>query len=332
LSSSALSGQIASSPSSTKEEEKAVVLSPFTVDTTKDTGFVAATSLAGGRLATDLADTPAAYSVLTREFIDALNITDLSSAIEWTVNTNASPDNGAIQMSQVTNLFTMSRGVTAGTPQRNFFPFGVNFDSYNLDRFDFSRGPNSILFGNGALGGSANVVTKQARFGRATRELATSVGSWSFYRATLDVNQPIGKRVAVRVNTVWQDAEGWRQGDFSKVKGASLTGTVRVGPATEIRLEGEYGETSRMYGSTTIADNFAGWNGVTTFSAPLTATPANANVDGINRNATAGYYVYAPSSGFSGAMNYQNSAITLGADCGPHLCRRHSECHRHGYP
>ena len=52
-------------------EEAAVVLNPFTVSTQRDTGFVAASSLAGGRLASDLRDTAADYSVLTRDFIDA---------------------------------------------------------------------------------------------------------------------------------------------------------------------------------------------------------------------------------------------------------------------
>ena len=308
-----LPGQAVTRGTSTKDQEEAVVLSPFTVNTSRDTGFVAASSLAGGRLATDLADTPAAYSVLTREFIDALDITSLVQALEWTVNTNASNDNGAIQLSQVTNLYTMSRGVTAGTPQKNFFPFGVNFDSYNLDRFDFSRGPNSILFGTGALGGSANVVTKPARFDRASREITTTVGSWSNYRTTVDINQPLGRRFAVRANAVWQDSQGWRDRDFTKVRGATLTGTLRLGPVTELRLEGEYGESSRMAAFTNINDGFAGWDGVTTFDAPLTATPTSANARGVSRNTTVGYYVFAPASGFNGVMNYQNAGVTLGA-------------------
>jgi outer membrane receptor protein involved in Fe transport len=294
-------------------EDQPVVLSPFSVATERDTGFVAASSLAGGRLATDLNDTPVAYSVLTREFIEALNITSLEQAIDWTVNTNSSNDNGSVELGLVSNLVTTSRGVRAGTPQRNFFPFYVNFDSYNLERFDFTRGPNSILFGNGTLGGSANAVTKQARLDRALREASTLVGSWSNYRATVDVNQPLGKHTAVRANAVWQDARGWRERDYSKLKGASLTGTVRVGPGTEIRLEGEYGETSRMKGYTSINDGFAGWDGKTTFSAPLPSTPSNANSTGIARNSSSSYWVYAPASGHGGVMSYQNAALTLGA-------------------
>ncbi|MFM9079626.1 MAG: hypothetical protein ACKOTE_05720 [Opitutaceae bacterium] len=74
--------------------EEAVRLSPFEVSTDRDTGFAAASSMAGGRLATDLRDTPVAYSVVTRDFLDALNLTDLQSAAEWTTSSTVAVDNG----------------------------------------------------------------------------------------------------------------------------------------------------------------------------------------------------------------------------------------------
>ena len=299
-------------PTASKADAETVTLSPFTVSTDKDVGFVATSSLAGGRLSGDLADTPAAYSVITREFIDALNLTDLNGAIEWTVNTNVNNDNGA-NLTFASNVTYTTRGVGASTPQRNFFPFYVNFDSYNLERYDFSRGPNSVLFGNGNQAGSANVVTKQARFDRPVRELRTSFGSWNTRRVSVDVNQPLNDRLAVRTNAVWQDGRGWRDRDFSTLKGVALTGSLRLGPNTQLRLEGEYGENSRMSGFSNLNDSFAGWDGTTTFSAPLTATPTNSNALGVTRNAAAGFYVYAPASGFDGVMNYQNTALTLGA-------------------
>src|SRR5688572_5354490 len=135
------------------ESADTVALSPFEVSTSKDVGFVASSSLAGGRLAGELRDTPAAYSVLTREFIDALNLVDLTAASEWTVNSSNALTNGSDEVfGSVTQINT--RGVSASGAQRNFFPFGVNYDSYNLDRYDYSRGPNSILFGSGTFGGS----------------------------------------------------------------------------------------------------------------------------------------------------------------------------------
>ena len=48
-----------------------VLLNPFEVSTSKDTGYVAGCSLACGRAETQLRLTPASISVMTREFMDA---------------------------------------------------------------------------------------------------------------------------------------------------------------------------------------------------------------------------------------------------------------------
>src|SRR5690606_40632469 len=67
----------------------------------------------------------------------------------------------------------------------------VNFDSYNLDRIDYSRGPNAILFGNGTFGGNANVVTKRARHDSSFLNIKGSYGSWDYRRVTVDDNRPL---------------------------------------------------------------------------------------------------------------------------------------------
>src|SRR5688500_9828155 len=143
----------ASEPNATAEavSEETVKLSPFEVNISRDTGFAAASSMAGGRLATDLRDTPVAYSVITREFIDALNLTDVQSAAEWTTSSTVAVDNGQQNFFFSPIQYTV-RGAGGGRPQRNFFPQFNNGDSYNLERYDFGRGPNAILFGNGSLG------------------------------------------------------------------------------------------------------------------------------------------------------------------------------------
>ena len=61
-----LPGVAAPRPAQPADPLETIVLSPFEVRTDLDTGFVATTSLAGGRLAGRLQDTPVAYSVLTR--------------------------------------------------------------------------------------------------------------------------------------------------------------------------------------------------------------------------------------------------------------------------
>src|SRR3954462_949553 len=98
-----------------------LALDPFEVKVDADRGFVATSSLAGGRLAGDLKDTPVAYTVLTRELIDALQLTDLTSMSQWSTNaTDLADDNQ--QFNTGNSVRISSRGVSSNSPQRNFFP------------------------------------------------------------------------------------------------------------------------------------------------------------------------------------------------------------------
>ncbi|MEX2044872.1 MAG: TonB-dependent receptor plug domain-containing protein, partial [Opitutus sp.] len=256
--------------------EEAIVLSPFEVSAERDTGFVAAASLAGGRLASELRDTPVAYSVITRDFIDALNITDLQMAADWTTGTTYEHDiETPMAFGQDVNYST--RGSGPGAQQRNFFPQRNKIDSYNLERFDFGRGPNAILFGNGSLGGVSSATTKRARTDSQFSTIEFGVGSWDHYRGTLDVNQPLGDKFAVRLAGVLQDSDGWRLKEFDRRKAAFLTATLKPIRNMEIRLEGEYATNTANKGFTTISEKFAGWNGTTTYNAPqpLRSLPSN---------------------------------------------------------
>lgn len=291
--------------------EAAVTLSPFEVNTSRDTGFASASSLAGGRLALDLRDTPASYSVINRELIDALNLTDLQSAAEWSVSSTLNVDNGQQNFFASPINYTV-RGTGNSRPQRNFFPQFNNGDSYNLERYDFGRGPNSILFGNGTLGGVSSATTKRAQTNRAFDVVQLGVGSWRNYRATLDVNRPLTKNAALRFASVWGDSDGWRMKDSDRRKAAFLTGTLRPFRDTEIRLEGEYGVNSRQSGFTTLDDRLSGWDGKTTYNGVTAATtlPSNANALGVGRRG-ANYWVFVPFGGPQAIMNYQNDPITL---------------------
>lgn len=299
-------------PASATEEP--LLLSPFEVVTARDNGFVPSSTLAGGRLATDLQDTPVAYSVITRDLIEALNLTDLGEAAQWSPNTViAIASNGGGFGDDVSNAPASYnvRGAGNGRQQRNFFIYNAPMDSYSVERFDFGRGPNAVLFGNGSLGGVSSTTTKQARFDRRFGAVSFGGGSWDRYRSTLDFNQPLTGRLAVRGAAVWKDFGGWRDRQFDKNKALFLTGTFKVSRNTSIRLEGETGLEKRNQTFTNITDQFSGWDGKTTFSGRLDTLPANANAIGVGRRAS-NYIVYDPFSGVNAVMKYENEPMTLG--------------------
>lgn len=311
-----LRGLAQSAPPAPSVKEESVVLSPFVISTDRDSGFVAASSLAGGRLAGDLKDTPVAYSVQTREFLDALVIGDVTEASKWTVNVADIRDQGAAEIFGAPTQLSFRGGAGAAT-QRDFFPFAVNFDSYNLERIDYARGPNAVLFGNGDFSGTINAVSRTARTDKTFHEVRASYGSWANQRVTTDSNVAVSRRVALRLNLLHADRDGWRRFENEKRRGASLAATFKVTAATDLRLQGEVYDTERNNPFMTFTDRFTGWDGVTVLTSliPTTGLPADSNARGYGQwgNATTPFFVYAPAFG-SNALDLSRTAQTLGGN------------------
>ncbi len=267
------------------EKEAIVQLDPFTVTSENDNGWIASTSLAGGRIATALKDTPVAYSVVTSEFLEAFNLTDVSQAATWTVNSSRDVADGTTFVFGATTTSTLKlRGTPVGNPTRNFFPYVVTPDSFNLDRVDFARGPNAVLFGAGGIGGTLNSVTKQAIIGKAIKSVRFSAGSWNHFRFTGDVNESTAdKKAAVRVNIMRDTTDTWRQNEWSEKTGASIAAKYNFTPKLSLRLEGEITKRKEAKALTAMRDQLSSWDGATTFNGiPAVAlTQAQRATDGL---------------------------------------------------
>lgn len=297
-------------------EEDVFVLSPFTVSTDRDYGFVAASSLAGGRLATDLKDTPIAYSVITREFLDVLSLFDTEKAMTWAVGSYMPlQDTSSYRYNDgEANSSVMSRGLRiAGGQQRNFFQLGMNSDTYSQERIDFARGPNALLIGTSGLGGTVIGMTKQARTDRNFGKASMLVGSWDKYRFTLDGNYRLNDQLAFRVNALRQDANTWRDLEFDNRRGVHFTTTYRPFKRTVLRAEYERYSQSTIMGRETMSDGVSGWDGVTFVAAPV-ATVASSDAKGIARvgSSTAPYPLYVPGSDVNTVINWANTWRTQG--------------------
>ena len=76
------------------------------------------------------------------------------------------------------------RGLSA-TVTRNYFDWVLPTDTYNTERVEEARGPNSILFGIGSAGGVINSSTKQANLSRNFRSATVGVSTYGGYRGTM---------------------------------------------------------------------------------------------------------------------------------------------------
>src|SRR5688572_23766434 len=191
-----------------------VVLNPFLVSSGDDTGYAATNTLDGSRLNTALRDTPAAISVFTKDFLDDIGATDITSLLRYDLSTefeynDANSQGTGGQLGSIDGgQGWRTRGLTGAASTNGFRDAGGADDLYNVERVGSTRGPNAILFGTGASGGVLNLRTKIADPRRNLQSLELKVGDHDIKRATFDVNRVLlDKKFAVdrkstRLNSV----------------------------------------------------------------------------------------------------------------------------------
>lgn len=309
---SCLRAQTAAAPTpaaSAAAKNETVLLNPFEVSTGKDSGYVAGSSLAGGRAETPLALTPASISVMTKEFLDDLNITSLEGAANWATSVMPGNEN---QNQSPFGTFSFNFRNTGGAgnyPTRNYFLFYANSDTYNTERFEFARGPNSLLFGDAALGGVSTNFTKQARFNLQRHEYRLQTDTDGGWRTALDT-QWGNDKFGVRVNGLVQRNAGWRIGTYEDRDAVHVAVNYRLGANTQLRAEVESLETRALLFRTTYADNSSYWNGTTVNND--NSTIASANTFGLQQFGGNAYLIYSFTSPAAGVLDYRTAYRTIG--------------------
>lgn len=200
-----------STSTSEGDNEPVVQLTPFEVSSARDTGYGAATTLAGNRLNSELRDLGNSISVITPEFLRDIGATNNETLLQYTLGTEVGNIQGnfagvgdSAQLNESgffrnPNQNTRVRGLSSADNTRDFFKTDIPWEGYSVDRVDLQRGPNSILFGQGSPAGIINTGMKQAGF-KNSNETEVRFGSWGSYRGTLDINRVVLKdQLAVRL-------------------------------------------------------------------------------------------------------------------------------------
>jgi outer membrane receptor protein involved in Fe transport len=217
---------------SDEDESQIFELSPFEVSSTEDVGYLATSSLSGTRINSMLRDLGSSISVITPEFIDDTGARDINELLVYTTSTESAGVAGNFgntsftgggnrpeQDSVRTNPETANRirGLANAERSVDFFITEFGNDTYNVERVDISRGPNSVLFGVGSPGGVLNTTLKRANFNGNRGKLGLDIGEYDTYRATLDYNFEVFEdRLALRVNYLNEDHRYRQKPTFEK--------------------------------------------------------------------------------------------------------------------
>jgi iron complex outermembrane receptor protein len=175
-----------------------VTLPSFEVDTSQDKGYMAQNTVSASRIDMPISDLPFAISAFTPQFINDIGAIDLYDVVK----NAAGVTSAAAEFNAGADKFTI-RGF-GQTPERNGFNlFGQGStytDPVDIDRVEVVKGPAALLYGQVSPGGTVNYITKVPE-DKAFVDVTSGVGSDSYYRETIDVNQPLdGDSLLFRFN------------------------------------------------------------------------------------------------------------------------------------
>jgi len=163
-------------------------------------GWGATQAVGGSRISTAIRDFPGGLSVLTRDFIDDVNPSDIRGALVYAPGISAGVSNRSTFLPEVNIRGIQSnqldgiglRDGIAGSGGRGIL------DPITIERVEVIRGPAAILYGPGSFGGIINQLTKSPQF-KQGYSVQGSTGSWDSWRVSADATGPINEKIAYRV-------------------------------------------------------------------------------------------------------------------------------------
>ncbi|MDP2817701.1 MAG: TonB-dependent siderophore receptor [Polaromonas sp.] len=163
-------------------------------------------SSTASRLGLTVRETPASVEILSKEVMEERGARTFSEALR-----GASGVTGGGPPSAPTTLVT--RGFTAltylydGTRSSGAGFVNRVQDTWNYDRIEILKGPASVLYGDGAIGGAINFITKRPDRNNPGTEALLSYGSGGSYRAAVGKGGALGESGAYRFDFSHNDSK-----------------------------------------------------------------------------------------------------------------------------
>lgn len=206
-------------------------------------GYQVPTITSGTKTPTPLRDVPQSITVVTKDLMQDQLMLSMADVVRYMPGITA--HQGENNRDQAI--------IRGNNSSADFFLNGVRDDVqyyrdlYNLDRVEALKGPNAMIFGRGGGGGVINRVSKEAGF-TALHDLTLLGGSFGNKRITVDLDEPLTSRVAVRVNGLYENSDSFRQSVNLERYGVNPTLTIAATPQTRITIGYEH------FGDNRVAD------------------------------------------------------------------------------
>ena len=165
--------------------------------------------------AQDPIEVPFALTAYSGQFLENLGVQEfeqLSAFVPGFLVQNQSPNNPGFVMRGITS----DSGAATAEPRVSVFQDGVSISKsrgsyvelFDLERVEIAKGPQSTLYGRGALIGAVNLVQNRARPGQFDAEMRAEIGDYGYRSVEGFVNAPVGDDLALRLATRMKTRDG----------------------------------------------------------------------------------------------------------------------------
>lgn len=213
------------------------------------------------RLDLSLKQTPASVEVIDRAALEMRGARSLDEALRGAVGINQGGN--ASSPSQ-----TSTRGFTSGFV--SYLHDGSRIavptmsartqDTWNYERVEVLKGPASVMYGDGAIGGAINFVTRQPDRSGPSGEAMLSYGSFDTWRAGIDINRPLGQASALRLDYSRQQSGGYveRSGAHYDQLNLAFTSALSHDVKLDLSLDLLHDDVKAYQGTPLVPRAFAG--------------------------------------------------------------------------
>jgi TonB-dependent siderophore receptor len=192
----------------------------------------------GTRLPVADVDVPAQVSTIPQELIRQQGINTIGDALKFSAGVQSIRWYGAYEQYTVRGFFEPDRDefnvVLLDGMRRNGNRYATQTN--NIEAIEILKGPSSILYGRGALGGTINIVRKKPQAVRSGEVLYRG-GRFNTHQLAAGTTGPVGgsERLLYRADLSFEASDGWRDAGADRFNVAPSL-TWLMGPRARLTL------------------------------------------------------------------------------------------------
>lgn len=214
-------------PTTPAAKDDPVQLDAFAVAADKENNFslpLDAIATSGSRLGLTNRELPASVSIITQEMMLTRGLRTAVEAVEAAVGMTGGTNFGSIPNYSTrgfggNNVTIMRDGIRQNTASQS----SRTVDSFILDRIEVLKGPDGLMYGEGAIGGAVNYISKSPSQTWRGDAMA-SYGSWGTYRAGMGVGGPIpGTALSYRADYSHNDTRAYTEHNHQRYDALALS-------------------------------------------------------------------------------------------------------------